>query len=164
MRDEKQFLLDEIKEKVDSAKSMIVLRYEKLPPNGSWELRDQLAKSGSLLEIVKKRVFLKAIEQNGIQIDEDALKGNVGVVFDKAPYPIASAKAIFQHSKENADSIEVLLGHIDGKVVSGSEVEYLSKLPGKDEMRAQFIALLVSPMSLMLSVVDAAMAGSEKKE
>ncbi|MBI3508142.1 MAG: 50S ribosomal protein L10, partial [Chlamydiia bacterium] len=61
MRKEKQLLLNEIKEKIDGAKAIFVTRYEKLEPNTSWQLRDRLHQAGCLFEVVRKRVFLKAV-------------------------------------------------------------------------------------------------------
>ena len=68
MRDEKKLLLDEIKQKIDSSSAMIITRYDRLPPNLSWDFRDQLTKSGSLFEVVRKRIFLKAAEMSGIKM------------------------------------------------------------------------------------------------
>jgi large subunit ribosomal protein L10 len=159
MRDEKQLLLNEIKEKIDGSTSMIVARYEKLPPNGSWILRSRLAKSGSLFEVVRKRVFLKAAEMSGVKLDESILKGHIGVVFVNQPDAMEPAKTLVKFSEENAQTLEVLCGQIEGKIVPGAEVVMLSKLPGINEMRAELIALLVSPMSHTLSVMEAAISG-----
>jgi len=155
MRDEKHLLLDEIKQKIDSSTALIVARYDRLPPNLSWEFRDQLAKSGGILEIVRKRVFLKAAEQAGIKLEESLLKGHIGVVFVQQPDAMPSAKMVFKFSGDNQNLLEVVCGQIEGKMYSASEVEMLAKLPSQDELRAQFIALLVSPMSQTLAVFDA---------
>jgi large subunit ribosomal protein L10 len=159
MRDEKQLLLNEIKEKIDSSTAMIVARYDKLTPNASWSLRGQLAQSGSLFEVVKKRVFLKAAELSGIKIDESMLIGHVGVVFVNQPDAMPSAKTLMKFSADNGDVVQVICGQIEGKIVPGDEVVALSKLPGLEEMRAEFLALLISPMAQTLSVIDAAMSG-----
>lgn len=155
MRAEKHLLLDEIKQKIDSSTALIVARYDRLPPNLSWELRDQLAKSGSVFEVVRKRVFLKAAEQAGIKLDESLLKGHIGVVFVQQPDAMPSAKMVCKFSGDNQNVLEVVCGQIEGKIYGGSEVVQLAKLPGLDEMRSQFIALLVSPMSQTLAVFDA---------
>lgn len=155
MRAEKSLLLDEIKQKIDSSTALIVARYDRLPPNLSWEFRDQLAKSGSVFEVVRKRVFLKAVEQAGIKLDESLLKGHIGVVFVQQPDAMPSAKMVCKFSGDNQNILEVVCGQIEGKIYGGAEVEQLAKLPGLDEMRAQFIALLVSPMSQTLAVFDA---------
>lgn len=159
MRKEKPLLLDEIKEKIDGSKAMIVASYDKLEPNKSWAFRDLLGKSGSQFEVVKKRVFLKATQASGIQLDESLLKGHVGVVFVKQDDAMVPAKVVFKFSEENGNLLTVLCGHLEGKIVPGSELEMLSKLPGIDEMRATLLALFTSPMSQMLSVMEAAIAG-----
>ena len=159
MRKEKALLLNEIKEKIDASMAMILTRYDRLEPNASWQFRSLLAKSGSGFEVVRKRVFLKAAEQAGVQIDEALLTGHVGVVFVNQPDAMAPAKVVFKFSEENGKVLEVLCGQIEGKMVPGAEIEVLSKLPGIDEMRAILLALLTAPMSQTLAVLEAVMAG-----
>ncbi len=159
MRKEKELLLNEIKDKIDASTAMIITRYEKLEPNTSWQLRDLLGKQASLFEVVRKRVFLKAAEKAGVKIDEALLTGHIGIVFVNQPDAMASAKTVIKFSEENANLLKVICGQIDGKMMPGAEVEALSKLPGMDEMRAIMLGLFTSPMSQMLSVMEAAIAG-----
>lgn len=158
MRKEKQLLLDEIKEKISASSGMIVTRYAKLAPNVSWQLRDQLAKSGSMFEVVRKKVFVKAAEQVGVTIDQALLQGHVGIVFINQADAMAPTKLIYKFSEENGQIFEVLCGQMEGKFVPGSDLEILSKLPGMNEMRASLLGLFTAPMSQMLSVLEAVMA------
>lgn len=159
MRPEKELLLNEIREKIDAAKAMIVARYDKLEPNTAWQLRELLLKSGSVFEVVRKRVFAKAAAVAGLKFDESLFKGHVGIAFVNQEDAMPSAKAIFKFSEDNGKILEVLCGQIEGKIIPGSEIEALSKLPGMDEMRATLLGLFVSPMSHTLSVLEAIMAG-----
>ncbi len=158
MRQEKQLLLDEIKEKIDGSSAMIVTGYQTLPPNTSWKLRDLLVKQGSTLEVVKKRVFLKAAEKSGIQFDGSLFKGHVGVVFINQSDAMEPAKTVCKFSADNGAIVQVLCGQLEGKLVSGVDLVALSKLPGINEMRGILLGLLVSPMSQTLSVLEAVMA------
>lgn len=158
MRKEKELLLKEIQDKIGGSTAMLVTRYEKLEPNTSWQLRETLVKQGSLFEVVRKRVFLKAAEKAGIQFDATLLGGHIGIVFVNQPDTMAPTKAVFKFSEENANLLQVVCGQIEGKIVPGAELEELSKLPGMDEMRAMMIGLFTSPMSQMLSVLEAVMA------
>lgn len=158
MRKEKELLLNEIREKINDSMTMIVTRYEKLPPNVSWQFRDQLAKSGSFFEVVRKQVFLKAAEQAGIPLVEASLKGHIGVIFVRQADIMPSTKLICKFSEENGQIFELLCGQIEGKMVPGADLEILSKLPGIDEMRATLLGLFTSPMSQMLAVLEAVMA------
>lgn len=163
MRAEKQLLLDEIKEQIQGSNSLLVISYDKLPPNSTWDLRAQLSKAGSHLEVVRKRVFLKAAKDAGIQIEESMLRGHVGVVFVKGQDAMPSAKTVLKFSEENSDSVKVLCGQIEGRIALGAEVVELSKLPGLDEMRAILIGLLVSPMSQTLAVMEALVEKSQNE-
>ena len=158
MRAEKQLLLDEIKQKIDSSKAMIIARYDRLPPNLSWDFRDRLSKSGALFEVVRKRVFLKAAEMAGFKIDESQLSGNIGVVFIQQTDAMPSAKVLIKFSEDNHNILQVITGQIEGKTYVAADIEALAKLPGINEMRSEFIGLLISPMALTLSVLDAVMA------
>ena len=158
MRKEKELLLNEIKEKIDAAAAIVVTRYSKLEPNASWLLRELLTKSGSLFEVVRKRVFVKAAVKAGFSIDEALLSGHIGVLFVNQPDAMVPTKALFKFSEENGGLFQVVCGQIDGKMMPGAEVEMLSKLPGIDEMRANLLALFTSPMSQLLSVMEAAIA------
>ncbi len=159
MRKEKPLLLDEIKEKIDGSKGMIVTSYDKLEPNTSWEFRNLLGKSGSQFEVTKKRLLLKVVSQSGIQLDASLLKGHIGVVFISNEDAMPAAKAVYKFSEENGNLLQVICALIEGKIMPGAELEELSKLPGIDEMRAMLLALFTSPMSQLLSVMEAAIAG-----
>jgi large subunit ribosomal protein L10 len=132
----------------------------------SWRLRELLQKDDSQYEVVKKRLFLKAAELSGIQFNSSLLEGHIGVVFVSQADAIVPAKTVFKFSEENGKLLEVLEGFIEGKIMPGAELEMLSKLPGIDEMRAGLLALFVSPMSHVLSVMEAAIAGplAERQE
>ncbi len=158
MRAEKNLLLEEIKEKIDSSTALIVARYDRMPPNLSWEFRDKLAKSGGSFEIVRKRVLLKAAEKSGLKLDESLLKGHIGVIFVQQPDASPSAKLVYKFSGDNQNILDVVCGQIEGVMYGGDEVEQLSKLPGIEEMRSQMIALFISPMTQTLAVFEAVMA------
>ena len=158
MRQEKELLLQEIKDKIDASTAMIVTRYNRLAPNTSWQLRDQLKSAGSLFEVVRKRVFLKAAEKAGFPVDQIALKGHIGVIFINQPDAMPSTKLIYKFSEENGQLFEVLFGQIEGKIMPGTDLAILSKLPGINEMRALLLGLFISPMSHTLSVMEAAIA------
>lgn len=154
MRPEKQLLLNEIKEKIDGSKALFLTRYQRLNPNLASAFRMQVAKSGGSFEVVRKRILLKAAGESGIALQSGMLEGHIGVVFADVD-PIEMTKVIYQFRKENEDVLEVLGGRFDGQLCSAKDVEQISQLPSKDEMRAQFLGTLEAPLSQTLAVVEA---------
>ncbi len=151
MRAEKKLLLDEIKEKIEKSNSMILTSYENVTAQDSWNIRNTLSKNESEYEVVKKRVFIKAAKECGFELNLDELKGHVGVVFISGD-PMVSTKSVYEFTDDG--KLQVLLGQLEGKSYSSKEMEELSKLPSKDEMRAQFLSLLEAPMTQTVSVMD----------
>jgi large subunit ribosomal protein L10 len=154
VRKEKQLLLDEITDKIDDMPSFVMTRYHKMSANIANDFRGELEKAQGELEVVRKRVLLKALEVAGIEgVDKSLLEGHIGVVFTKED-PVEVAKTIYDFSKGNENSIEVVGGRIEGKLYLADDVERLSKLPSKDQMRAQLIGTLQAPMAQTLSVMN----------
>jgi large subunit ribosomal protein L10 len=158
MRKDKQLLLNEIQQKIDASTAMIVTGYQSLSPNTSWKLRDLLAKQGSIFEVVRKRVFLKAAEKAGFALNGSSLGGSIGVVFVNQPDAMGPTKTVTKFSEENGAVVQVLCGQLEGKLISAADLIALSKLPGLDEMRSMLLGLFISPMAQMLSVLDAKVA------
>lgn len=155
MREEKQLLKQEIKDKLDKHHSFVVMKYGALTANAANELRREVRKSGGDIEVSRKRVLVKAFEDAGIKLDPViALDGHIGLVF-LGTDPIETTKIVFKFSKERENVLQVIGGRFEGTLYPGADVEALSKLPGKDDMRAQLLGLFEAPMAQTLAVVEA---------
>jgi len=153
MRKEKQLLLDEIKEKIGAADAMIVVNYQHFEPTLSWDLSKQLSEKSSLFEIVKRRVFAKAVADMKLPLPSEEFKGHVGVVFIKGDLADAT-KTVCNFSEDNGDLFSIVAGTSEGKTYTEEEIKLLSKLPGKDQMRSELLGLFEAPMTRTLSVME----------
>jgi len=154
MRAEKQFLLDEIEEKIDNFNSFLITRYDKLGANLANDLRVKMAESGGDFEVVRKRLFVKVAEKRGLEIGESFLHGHLGLAFTGLD-AIETLKVLIKFCKANPDNMEVVGGYFDGTIYEKEQVQKLANLPGKDQMRAQFLGLLEAPAAQTLSVMEA---------
>ena len=85
------------------------------------------------------------------------LPGHIGLVF-AGQDPIETTKAVYKFSQESNNALQVVGGRLDGQLYNAADVEKLSKLPGKDEMRAQLLGTLEAPMAQTLAVMEALLA------
>lgn len=154
MREEKKLLLKEIKDKIDGSKAFFITRYRNVDPNKASDFRINLSKIGGEFEVVRKRILIKAMGEAGIKLDESMLEGHIGVVFAKDD-PIETTKAIFTFRKENEELLDVTGGRFDGQLCSAKDIETISELPSKEEMRAQLLSVFEAPLSQSLAVMDA---------
>lgn len=154
MRQDKQLLLDEIKGEIEHFDSFVVMRYLKLTANKANIFRKEVKKLGGSVGVMRKRVLVKAAEAAGVSLDVKALPGHIGLVY-AIKDPIEMTKLVIKFGEDNDKSIEVVGGRIDGQLYNAADVNALSKLPGKDEMRAQLLSIFEAPMAQTLAVMDA---------
>lgn len=154
MRQEKQILLEEIKGMIETFPSFVIMRHIGLTANTVSEFRRNVHKMGGNVEFVRKRVLVKAAQADNIPLGMEMLPGHIGLVFAKQD-PVELTKFVFQFSKDFESAVEVIGGRFEGKLYNAAQMEMLSSLPSKDEMRAQFLGTLEAPMAQTLAVIEA---------
>ena len=155
MRQEKHFLLDEVKGQIDKANgSFVIMQYVGLTANKANEFRRQVRKLGGNVEVMRKRILKKAAAESGIELDITSLEGHIGVVYVSED-PIEMTKLVIKFGQENNKMVNVIGGRFDGQLYHAQDVEKLSKLPGRDGMRAELLGLFEAPMAQTLAVIEA---------
>lgn len=157
MRQEKQLLLDEIKGQIDQHSTFLIMRNLGIKANSANAFRDDLAKSGGHVEIVRKRIMVKAAKIAGVELDIDALTGHIGLIF-AGNDPLETIKEAFKFCQDNRKTIEIIGGQFEGKLHTVEQMEMLSKLPNIDGMRAELLSVLEAPLSSTLSVMNSLVA------
>lgn len=157
MSHKKQLLLDEVKGQIDQFGSFVIMRYLGLNANALNKFRTEIAALGGDVEIVRKRILVKAAQNAGVELDVESLQGHVGLVYAGTD-PFETAKVVFKYTQETKEAIQVIGGRFEGQLYSAADVEKLSKLPSKDEMRAQLLGTLEAPAASTLAVMVAAIS------
>lgn len=153
MRKEKQYLLEEIQGKIVRS-AFILMKYQGFHANMANQFRRELAKVDAELEVVRKRLLMKASAVAQVPLDSSLLEGHIGIVFTEND-PLATAKLVVKFGETNNKAVEIIGGRIDGQLYSGADVEELSKLPGKEEMRSLLLGTFEAPLSQTLAVFEA---------
>jgi large subunit ribosomal protein L10 len=154
MREEKKLLKKEIANKLQQFQSFVVMQYAGLNANMANEFRREITKLGGDVEVMRKTMLQKAAADADIELQSLSLDGHVGVVF-LGEDPLEMVKMVFKFSQDREKVIHVLGGRFDGLLYSSEDVERMSTLPGKDEMRAQLLSIFEAPLSQTLAVMEA---------
>lgn len=102
-------------------------------------LRAEVRKAGGKVRVVKNTLARLSIQGTSLEVASDKLVGPVVIAFGSDP--VGPAKAIVKVAKD-MPKLVLKGGAIQGKALSEAGVEALSKLPGKDELRAMFLGTL----------------------
>lgn len=155
MRQEKQLLMEEVSGQIDQYGSFLIMEYQGLTANALHRFRTAIAQRGGEVEMMRKRILVKAAKQAGLSLSRESLTGHIGLVYTPGEEPVETAKYVLQFGRENDNSVKVIGGQIEGQLYSAEQVEALSKLPTKNEMRAQLLSVFEAPMSQTLAVMEA---------
>lgn len=154
MKHEKSYLTGNLLEGFDRHGAFVILNYKEISANDMNQFRRNVASSGGDVVVMNKRILLKACASKNIDVTIDQLPGHIGVVLGGTD-PFETTKIAFKFCSANDKKVNVLCGMFEGKVYNAQDVETLSKLPSKDEMRAQLLGTLEAPMAQTLAVMEA---------
>ena len=173
IRPEKVAVIDEIKEKVSSAKSVILTDYMGLNVAEVTKLRAELRNNNVEYKVYKNTLASRAVKELNIEGLDESLKGPTAIAFSFDD-PVAPAKVLMDFAKDN-EKLQVKAGIVEGKVVTVDDIEALSKLPSREELLSMllrtmqgpitgFVNVLAGNMRNMVNVLNAIKEQKEKNE
>jgi large subunit ribosomal protein L10 len=149
----KEQTIEELRERLASAKSLFFTNYQGLTVGEITKLRAQLRKDGSSYAVVKNTLFSIAAGEELGKLVEQFLAGPTGIVFASSD-PVAPAKALKKFN-DDVKPIEIKAAYVDGKLVDAKGVAVLASLPPKLELQAKLLGLFTSPMRGFVGVLAA---------
>lgn len=143
-----------IKDKLAKAKSVVVVDYSGTDANDQIKLRAMIKSAQGEMFVTKNSLINLAVAEKEL---EESLVGMNALIISYED-AVAALKKLFEF-KDEAEKLEIKQGLMmsDGKiqVLSPSQVEELSKLPGKNELMVMLIQRLQGPAYGLVNVLNA---------
>jgi large subunit ribosomal protein L10 len=148
----KNDVVAEVAELLASSKMTVVASYPGTTVKAMQELRKKARDNGTKVRVAKNRLVIKAIEQNEKLkgVDTGSLAGQLVYAFNSED-EVAPAQVIAQFAKSNPTLEFVGAISADGKFLSADNVKALATLPSKNQLIAEVVATLTSPLNDMMS-------------
>ena len=154
MRIEKVAILNEVTARVKDSDYCFILNYGGVDVVKIGQLRAALKTHDSRLLIVKNTFLAKAAKEKGWSDEVQAmLTGPTAIVTGKGEVT-AVAKDVMDFVNGSDGRASVKGADYDGKIVDAAMVEALSKVPGKDQLRATLLMLLKEPATRLARVLS----------
>ena len=144
--------VDEIKEKLQNSKSVILYDYRGLTVEEVTNLRNEFRKAGVEYRVLKNTLIERAANQLEIEGLTQYLAGPTAVAFGYDD-PVAPAKILSEFIKK-AKKTELKAGIVDGKVIDANGVRALAELPPKEVLIAKMLGSMNSPITGLVSVLS----------
>ena len=154
MRIEKIAILGEVTARVKDSDYCFIIDHGGVSVAQFAKLRKDLRAVDSRLLVVKNTFLAKVAKEKGWSDEVNAMfAGNTAIVTGHGE-ATAVAKAIMTFVKDSNGKAAVKGADYDGKIVDAAMVEALSKVPGKDELRATLLMLLKEPATRLARVLS----------
>ena len=142
--------------KLDLAKatSLVLADFRGISVKSDTALRREFRATGCRYQVVKNTLLGLAVKGTPMEGIEKLLVGPTAIAYSFED-PAAPAKVATKVAKAEERFI-VKGGYVDGKALDVKGVEALSNLPGKDELRATFLATLLAVPQNFLRLTTAA--------
>lgn len=146
--------IQDLKEKFAKATGVIITEYRGLSVAAIQAVRNDFRKEKCEYRVVKNTLAIRAIQGTPLEILNKDFDGPVAVAIAFGD-PIAAAKCALKSAKDN-QKLVLKKGYTDGSTFdSEAGIDQMSKLPTKDELRAQLIGLLTAGPQKLLGVLNA---------
>jgi large subunit ribosomal protein L10 len=155
--EKKQQVVQEIKEKIESAKLVICTDYRGLNVEQVNDLRNKLRVPGVEYRVLKNTMFRFALKEAGYEQIVEQINGPNAVIFSKDD-PVGPAKTIFDFAKANKQ-IELKIGILEGQLLSTDGIKDLAQLPPREILLGQVVGTMQAPITSFVRVLNANLTG-----
>jgi len=148
---DKKVIIDNLQEQIDSYNHFYLTDISGLNAENTSNLRRLCFNQNVKLVVVKNTLLRKALESSEKNIEEiyESLKGNTSVMFsENANIP---AKLIKDFSKKHKKPVLKAAYVQESVYIGANQLEALIAVKSKNELIADVVALLQSPMKTVLS-------------
>jgi len=153
IREKKEAVVSEIKEKLKLAQVAVLTDYRGLTVAEMNELRRKLREANIEYRVIKNTLARLAAKDIGLEGLKDFLEGPTAIAFGTED-PVAPAKIISEYAKDHK-ALEIKGGVLEGQIVSLEKVKALADLPSKEQLLAQVVSVMQSPIINLVNVLNA---------
>lgn len=156
-RPEKEAFVEELVEKMTSAKSMVITDYKGLDVSAITELRKQLREAGVEYKVVKNTLAKIAAQKAEVEDINEYFTGPTAVAFGLED-AVSPAKVLVDFAKDN-EKLEIKCGSLNGQIISLDKVKSLAEIPPREQLLAQVLAGMKSPITGLVNVLQGNLRG-----
>ena len=143
---------------LDGATIVISTSYTGLRVTDMTALRRSLREKEVRYKVVKNNLAYIAADNSGRPELKEIIQGPSAIAFGYGE-PTDPAKALSEFIRETRSSLEIRGAVLDGRVLDAAQVEQLASLPGRDELIAQMLSRMQSPIAGLVNVLNGPIAG-----
>ena len=150
--EEKKPIVQEIKDNLDGAKSVVLVDYLGLTVEQDTKLRREARENGVIYKVYKNTMVNLAIEGTEFADLAKDLEGPTAVAFSKED-ATAPARVIAKFAK-TAPKLELKSGIVEGTYYDAAGIGVIATIPSREELLSKFLGSIQSPIANFARVIN----------
>ena len=150
-RTEKATAIDELRQKLGTARSAVLTDFRGLSVAEMMELRTLCRKSAVEYKVVKNTLAKIAVKNTGLQGLAAYLEGPTALAISRED-PMAPSRVLSTWGKSRP-TFTIKGGVVEGKLVSPEEITALANLPPREVLLAQVAGAFNAPIQALVNVL-----------
>ncbi len=159
-KDQKAAAVAEVATQIQESEAVFAVDYRGISVPQAADLRVKLNEAGARFRVVKNTLTQLSADRAGAESLKELLEGPTAFTFvaaDGGDVALA-AKALAQFRRET-ELLEFKGGVMGGEVITAEQIAALSRLPARDVLHAQLVAMVASPITGLVRGLNALIAG-----
>jgi large subunit ribosomal protein L10 len=156
-RDQKAAVIERVATEIQEAEAIFAVDYRGLSVKQAVDLRASLREAEADFQVVKNTLTERAADQAGNEHLKAHLEGPTALTFVKGDVALA-AKALARFRRENG-ILEWKGGEMGGNALSPDELEALARLPAREQLHAQLVGTIASPLTTLVRGLSGLISG-----
>ena len=148
----KQPIVNEIKENINGAQSVVVVKYLGIDVAKDTALRKAFREADVNYKVYKNTMVRRAIEGTEFEGLGDVLEGPNAFAISKTD-ATAPARIISKFQKD-VDSLEIKAGVVEGTLYDAEGMKVIASIPSRDELISKLLGSLQSPITNLARVLN----------
>ena len=156
-RDQKAQVIDEIAAQISESEAIYAADYRGLTVSQAADLRGKLREADASFRIVKNTLTLLAAEKAQAEQVKELIDGPTAFAFVRGD-PALAAKALDTFARQ--EQVPAIRGGLIGtELLSNDAFRQLARLPGRDQLNAQFAGVVASPLTGLVRGLGSLISG-----
>jgi large subunit ribosomal protein L10 len=159
-RDQKAAAVEEVASQIQESEAVFAVDYRGISVPQAAELRVKLTEAGARFRVVKNTLTQLSADKAGAESLKELLEGPTAFTFVAAEGGdvALAAKALAQFRRET-ELLDFKGGVMGGEAITAEQITALSRLPARDVLHAQLVAMVASPITGLVRGLNALIAG-----
>jgi large subunit ribosomal protein L10 len=147
-------MVDTLKKKLLQAQSLVLVDFRGLTVEADGKMRREFRENGCEYRVVKNTLLGLAIKGTPLEVVDKLLAGPTAIAYSLED--VTTPARVAAKVAKDQEKFVIKGGYVDGRALDAKGVEALSTMPGKDEMRAKFLATLLAVPQNFMRILTAA--------